>query len=189
MCGEYGDETSRPHYHALIFGYDFPDKIKFKGEGNKSLYISEELQRLWSNGLSSIGEITFQSAAYVSRYCTKKINGKNAEEHYKSLDLSTGEIHNIIPEYSTMSRRPGIGKKWYEKYKEEIFPFDEIIVNGHPVQPPKYYDNQLPDNELRDIKLLRKHEAAKFRKENTYQRLMDREKVCEAKHKQLIRKL
>ena len=26
-CGEYGAKLSRPHHHACLFGYDFPDKV------------------------------------------------------------------------------------------------------------------------------------------------------------------
>lgn len=189
MCGEYGDESDRPHYHAIIFNYEFADKIFLTKRGKFKLYISEKLQRLWPMGLSSIGSVTFQSAAYCARYCTKKVNGRAAEKHYKSLDTSTGEITKIIPEYTAMSRRPGIGKDWYEKYKDEIFPLDECIVNGHPVQPPKYYDNQLTSSELHDIKLLRKQAAAKYYKDQTPERLEVREKVAKAKYSQLKRSL
>lgn len=189
MCGEYGDQTSRPHYHALIFNYDFPDKIYYTTKGDNDLYISPTLEKLWGKGISTIGNVTFASAAYIARYCTKKITGKNADQHYQSLDIHTGEIFTISPEYTTMSRRPGIGKQWYEQNKNDVFPFDECIVNGHPVQPPKYYDNQLPEHTLKHIKLIRKREAEKYKENNTPDRLAIREIVCQAKYKQLPRGL
>jgi hypothetical protein len=62
-CGEYGDLNLRPHYHAILFGYDFPDKILFANKGGNNLYISQKLKQLWPYGFSTIGDVTFDSAA------------------------------------------------------------------------------------------------------------------------------
>ena len=81
--------------------------------------------------LSTIGDVTFESAAYVARYCTKKITGKLAHEHYKGK----------LPEYATMSRRPGIGRTWLEKYKEDVYNYDYVVVrNCLKLRPPRFYD-------------------------------------------------
>nr|QJB20072.1 MAG: replication initiator protein [Microvirus sp.] len=84
MCGEYGENFGRAHFHACIFGLDFPDKTKWKkGKGdNITLYRSKILEELWTYGFSSVGTVTFESAAYVARYITKKITGEAAESHY-----------------------------------------------------------------------------------------------------------
>lgn len=42
-CGEYGEKTQRPHYHACVFNYDFPDKQFAKLSGGHRLYVSEIL--------------------------------------------------------------------------------------------------------------------------------------------------
>ena len=74
--GEYGEKYGRPHYHALIFGYDFPDKkIHYKNKKNPSLnlYTSEELLKYWPYGHNMIGNLTYESASYTARYILKKI--------------------------------------------------------------------------------------------------------------------
>ena len=142
-CGEYGDQLDRPHYHALVFGYAFPDKYYWANRNNLPSYRSPELETLWTFGNSEIGEVTFQSAGYCARYIQKKITGDKAEKHYETLDPETGEIIQLQPEYATMSRRPGIGSGWYERYQDDIYPDDFIIVNGKKMQPPKYYDKKL----------------------------------------------
>lgn len=140
-CGEYGSKGGRPHYHACLFNFDFPDKYFFRisrsehGAGSP-LYRSPSLEKLWTFGFSTIGEVTFESAAYVARYVLKKITGKAAKDVY---------LHKI-PEYVTMSRKPGIAKPWYDKFKFDVYPLDTIVIRGNKkVRPPKYFDNCLDD--------------------------------------------
>ena len=89
-CGEYGELNKRPHYHACIFGFDFPDKRLWKvtNSGHR-LYISESLDELWPFGFCTIGNVTFESAAYVARYIMKKVNGDAAADHYEWIDEDT----------------------------------------------------------------------------------------------------
>lgn len=79
-CGEYGEKFRRPHYHALIFNHDFDDKILWSKNRGSPLYISESLDSLWEFGFATIGDVTFESAAYVARYITKKVNGELAKK-------------------------------------------------------------------------------------------------------------
>jgi len=190
-CGEYGDEYGRPHYHALLFGYDFlEDRKPYSTRRGNQLYTSELLTQTWGHGLSVIGELTYESAAYVARYCMKKINGKQAAEHYQTVDTKTGEVHQIKPEYTTMSRRPGIGKTWFDKYSTDVYPSDEVIVNGKPARPPRYYDSQyeLSDpSSLALVKERRVEAGRRYRSNNTWVRLKTRETIQELRSKQFNR--
>jgi hypothetical protein len=189
-CGEYGDENRRPHYHAIIFGYDFPDKIPFKQDATGRLFLSETLQKLWPYGFSTIGDVTFESAAYVARYVLKKVTGDNAEKHYQVIDAETGEIHKTEPEYVTMSRRPGIAKEWYEKFKGDCYPSDFITHRGMKMRPPAFYDKQLEKEEPdqhRKTKAQRMKAMVEQAHEQGYDRLRIKEKVKEATIKQLTR--
>ena len=117
MCGEYGEENGRPHFHALLFNHDFSDKTLWSVREDVSLFVSEELNKLWPFGYCIIGDVTFESAAYVARYVMKKVTGDAADEHYSRVDPESGEITFLTPEYNSMSRRPGLAFDWYEKYK------------------------------------------------------------------------
>jgi len=145
-CGEYGETSGRPHYHACLFGIDFPDKVFYSESGGNRLYTSELLDSLWSHGDCKIGDLTFESAAYVARYVLKKVTGDAAEQHYSRCD-SFGEVYSVLPEYCTMSRRPGIGFDWFRKYGSEVFPSDEVISRGFSSRPPRYYDSLLEVSE------------------------------------------
>jgi hypothetical protein len=89
-CGEYGDKLMRPHHHAIIFGFDFSDKETFrirKGtsysvaiDRDVTYYTSPSLTALWGKGHCLIGQVTYQSIAYVARYILKKVNGKEKIE-------------------------------------------------------------------------------------------------------------
>ena len=147
-CGEYGEDTSRPHYHACLFNHDFPDKKIYKQVNGNWLYTSESLSDLWGNGYFIIGDVTFDSAAYVARYIMKKITGDIASAHYGDRE----------PEFNTMSRRPGIAADFYHQFKTDCYPKDFITLNGKKMSVPKYYDKLL---DMEDPELLKKLKACR----------------------------
>jgi len=191
-CGEYGEKNQRPHYHAIIFGLDFKDKELFKVRDEIRLYTSESLAELWPYGFVTIGEVTYESAAYVARYVTKKIKGKDAEDHYIRWDPSTGEGIPIEPEYATMSRKPGIGKTWFDKYKNDVYPHDYVVIKGeYKIRPPRFYDSKLSEEELEKVKTKRQEELPEVidQYDENMDRLWVKEAVKENRLKILIREL
>lgn len=143
MCGEYGEDLFRPHYHACLFGLHFEDRKLFStSNSGHDLYTSKELSELWPYGYHTIGDMSFQSAAYVARYCVKKVTGPAADEHYMRMD-EYGEVRQLEPEFIRMSLKPGIGAKFYEKYKDEILVRDSVILDSKERSVPRYYDKAL----------------------------------------------
>lgn len=142
-CGEYGDNL-RPHFHALIYGVDFTeDRWCHQVRGQHKVYRSDLLEHCWPKGFSEIGDVSWSSAAYVANYVTKKMGGDLAEEHYRRVDPLTGETWSVRPEFAVMSRRPGLGKEWFSRYWRDVYPRDEVWMNGKRYRPPKYYDGLL----------------------------------------------
>ncbi|WNK13598.1 MAG: replication initiator protein [Microvirus sp.] len=188
-AGEYGEELRRPHYHMCLFGWSPSDPYPVA----KDLYSSKLLEQLWPHGHASFGEVTFASAGYVARYCLKKINGKDARHHYEAgIDPTTGEVITLEKEFAHMSLKPGIGAGWFKKYSTEVYPFDEIIINGKPVKPPKYYDklfDKIPFNDLDQVRAQRELDAYNLRSDNTSERLAVKEQVTTARSNLSKRKL
>jgi len=189
MCAEYGEKFSRPHYHACLFGVDFPDKDPIKESEGIILYNSPALDEIWGLGYTSIGDVTFETAAYTARYITKKITGDQAHNHYQTTCAHTGNLITLEPEYTSMSLKPGIGADWLEKYKTDVYPSDYIIHRGKKIKVPRYYDKimELEGTDIEAIKKLRKKKAAKFKDDNTPERLAVREQVKTIKFNQLSR--
>lgn len=142
QCGEYGDEKGRPHHHMILFGEDFC-KDRERVEDSRSgfpQWESPTLSKLWGSKTSGLGravisEVSFESAAYVARYCLKKWTGKGSSLLYRGRK----------PEFVTMSRRPGIGFGYFDEFKEDMYPSDEVVPDiGRPASlPPKYFDRLL----------------------------------------------
>jgi hypothetical protein len=193
MCGEYGDKDNRPHYHACVFGFDPEDKQLFSVNLENEIYTSQMVSDCWARGFVTVGALTFQSAAYVARYVMKKITGPLAQDHYLRVD-DYGVAYWLEPEYNTMSRRPGIGKDWYEEYKSDLWPSDEVPVPGTGVfkKVPRYYQTILKgEDELQYEEVRRLREEFRNSHEDEYspQRLMDKYKVKKAQLKHLKREL
>ncbi len=177
-CGEYGEKFSRPHYHAIIFGYEFADKVFYKEAREGRLFISEFLSNVWSRGFCTVGDVSFESAGYVARYCLKKINGALKDDHYWIADEVTGEAHQVLPEYCTMSNRPGIGAEWFLKFGSDVFPSDEVVARGFPSKPPRFYDGLYEIDNPVDFDRIRRDRMVASRKrsaDNTPERLEVRE--------------
>lgn len=144
MCGEYGGDFGRPHFHAILFGLTFTDlSIWKKSPSGHQLFRSATLERLWPYGFSSVGGVTFESAAYVARYIMKKVTGDPMHRAYDAVNTETGEIYTRRPEYNRMSLKPGIGAGWFDKYNSDVFPHDRVVHDGTPTKPPRYYDKLL----------------------------------------------
>lgn len=183
-CGEYGAQLGRPHYHAVIFNWDFSDKKLWKTFGDSRLYTSRLLEQFWPFGFCTVGNVTFESAAYVARYVLKKVTGDAAKEHYTKLDPFTGELFEVAPEFVNMSRRPGIGSGWYSRFAGDVFPSDFMISRGVKMKPPRFYDGiyELTDPELMaGVRERRSKKAWDGRDDSTLDRLKVREKVSRAK--------
>lgn len=197
-CGEYGDKHGRPHYHIIVFNYRPNDLTINKRLPDYNYYNSKLMNEVWGNGNVIVGDVSFDSCAYVARYCLKKMTGPKSNKNY-AIEL---EDRCVIrrKEFVTMSRRPGLSFNYYQKYQSEILTHDKIIMNGHEMNVPRYYDklteqtdfnlrNKLQQSTLEKIKSKRKIKAiANFDKaDNTSRRRRTKELVRLAKLKQKAR--
>lgn len=170
-CGEYGDTHKRPHYHAILFGFDF-SKDRRQVEDSVSghaQYESDLLNDCWGNGLTRISEVTYDSCAYVARYTLKKLVHEWDENDPREK------------EYSTCSR--GIGKAWLEKWGvNAVYDADQVIFKERAMKPPAYYDKVLEklDPALhREVKRSRSKgaESMKWHEDRTTRRLAAQERA------------
>lgn len=199
-CGEYGSHcihgidlskvkcplcnVGRPHYHAILINHSFDDLEPYATQDGVTRYTSPELERLWGYGFVDVGDVTYQSAAYVAGYIMKKINGVNKEEHYERI-TEHGEILKLQEEYSTMSN--GIGKDFYNKYKGDFFPSDETPILGENKvvkKVPRYYEELYKETnpeEYEEIKQKRLDYRLENAEEYTSDRLMSKYKIHKAR--------
>ena len=145
-AGEYGSLSMRPHMHLILFNCSLPDlKLLRENELKQPYFVSETISKLWTYGFHIIANVTWETCAYVARYVVKKQKGNNSDVYEK---------YNFEPEFSTMSRRPGIGFDWYDEHKEELYAYGSLYLptnNGSRViKPCKYYD-RLFDIEYPDV--------------------------------------
>lgn len=126
-AGEYGERSQRAHYHALLFGVDFPDRELWKRGRSGSLYVSAELSRLWPFGFSTVGQVNFKTAQYVAQYVVKKARVREAWQDREAP-------------FVLMSRKPGIGSGWFEKFGGDVFPAGRVVVgDGHERRVPRFF--------------------------------------------------
>lgn len=191
-AGEYGDRFGRPHYHVLVFGPDIPDLQKVNSVYAKSdVFRSEVVSAAWPHGDVVIGRMSYSAARYVAGYVNKKQRGKAADSHYERVDDSTGEIVSVVPEFVRMSRRPGIGLPWLEKYWRDIYAtgHDALIVDGKKRPVPRYFADKMDailgaKSVLMDDVEFRRQERAEATRDNcTPERLAVREQCAIARIK------
>ncbi len=201
-AGEYGTDYGRPHYHTLLFNHWFKDSKEVSMRDGNPVYQSVEMQKLWPQGFHSIGSVTMASASYTARYCLKKAEGyievvrdkkgkavKDQRGRRYQVNNRTGEIR--VAEYTNMSRNPGIGNEWYKRFKGDVYPFDEVIMDGQKHRVPRYYDNLLDKENpemLESLKIKREENLSSY-EERSDRRLLVKEEVKKASIKTLKRSL
>ena len=169
MCGEYGSQRERPHYHMILFNIDLKD-VEYigKNKAGNPIWKSETIDKIWGKGLTVIGNVDWEFCAYTARYIMKKQKGPGSEDYYKEK--------GIMPEFVRMSRNPGIAKKYYDTHKKEMYETDSIYLQNRKgvqeVKPARYYDK------LYDIEY---PEEMKRIKENRRKLAEDAEKVALSK--------
>ena len=212
QCGEYGSKGHRAHHHALIFGYDFDDKV-FVGKSDKDeeMFSSVKLDKLWGKGFCTIGEANIKTALYISGYIGKKIygtkdtdgfyvSGGSKNTHYNKVDKETGEVLIIHKEYMTMSKKPGLGHSFFTKFTTDLFPDGKILVPSagtlqeYPV--PQYFFNKLAETnpnlfiQSRDLRLERALEyELKHKNESSPERLRTKAFIAKKEKNKLGRPL
>ena len=184
MCGEYGGQTNRPHYHYILFNWTVDDKKFFKrNKRGEPLYTSEKLREVWPYGHNTLGAVTFDSAAYCARYVMDKRTGDVADTWYTRL-TPDGVVYQMMPEFSIPSRKPGIGTGYFEKYQKELWVNDTVVLNGREIALPRFYDTKLEAVDpvrFEMLKKARRRRALKLLKKNTPERRRARAVIRAAK--------
>lgn len=141
LAGEYGENTLRPHYHAIIYGIGLSDIVDCKLFSRNNLgqrfYSSQKLAKIWSHGHVLLSDVSWQTCAYVARYVTKKLSGQQK--------ISYAE-RNVIPEFSLMSRKPGIGADYLDLHPDCLdYDFINLLTpdGGKKIPIPKFYLDKL----------------------------------------------
>lgn len=98
ICSEYGPETSRPHYHGIIFNYPVNKALP------KEKLLSEVeslLEATWQNGFVRADLCNGPRCNYCAKYCVKPSDALSVQR---------------VPPFILCSRRPAIGAAYLERY-------------------------------------------------------------------------
>lgn len=110
---------------------------------------------LATRGFVLVANVSWETCAYVARYVTKKLTGPVAE-FYKE--------HNIEAPFSLMSRKPGIGRGYYDVHLDNLYDYDYINVatsqGGVKFRPPKYFNRLLESDNPELSEMLRESRKA-----------------------------
>lgn len=139
-CGEYGSDTFRPHYHAIIFGLHLSDLTVYKRSPQGFVYYnSDSFSDCWSVprsdpadrlGFAVVADVDWNTCAYTARYVSKKLFGKMKQFY---------EDHGLEEPFSLMSRKPGLAYQYYLDHPEGMLNDRFVIKNGREVKPPRYF--------------------------------------------------
>lgn len=170
-AGEYGDQGLRPHYHIIIFGYDFKDKEYLKNsQSGLPIYESKELNKLWTDGIAIIQDANINTIRYSAKYSAKLKN--TLPEHLQKY-----------PEFNTMSQNLGINGilKKIETYLQT----DEIYVDGFSYKIPNLilekYAELTFKSQIEGINFIQEYKESKKHTFRTQEQLETAKRIAEKK--------
>ena len=126
LVGEYGTETQRPHYHAAIFGHACDSGTRYVKGRKCECRFCEIIRKSWSInneiiGHTAVGTLEKDSIDYICGYLHKtatvdgqKIMGLTNKNDPKIFKWLKGRH----PEFTRMSRNPGIGGNHTESFTD-----------------------------------------------------------------------
>ncbi len=148
-CGEYGTETHRPHYHAIMF--NLPPEL---------IQSPAEIEKTWAQGICDVATGNIKTMHYVTKYIMK---GKL--KPLTIFDDTTGEVleDDRIQEFSLMSKKMGISflSKAMKTYLKNNLT-GSVQLNGIRQALPRYFKEQAY---TKDERLALKLTAEEFRKQ------------------------
>lgn len=119
MCGEYGEEMGRRHFHAIMMFYDVPEDFDLR----------ETITGSWSCGFVSVGSVTPRSVRYCLNYMEKEFKNKD---------------HKVVP-YQKMSQ--GLGDRYFNDQKHNLGKLGYLSYEGKKYDIPRYakekYENEI----------------------------------------------
>lgn len=121
-CGEYGDKTERPHYHAIVFNLPRP--------------FEKYIDKAWKLGHVHIGTVTESSIFYTTKYALKGLRRRRSEQ----VDELGRE-----PQFQLMSNGLGIGyiKSTIVEYLKTNGSKLLTVPGGHKKKLPRYYIDKM----------------------------------------------
>ncbi|UYD39220.1 MAG: replication initiator protein [Wigfec virus K19_160] len=75
--GEYGDQSERPHYHVILFGYPNCRFGKTRVNRISCCDSCDRVRDTWSHGGVFLCELSTETAQYTAGYVTKKMTKKD----------------------------------------------------------------------------------------------------------------
>lgn len=149
-CGEYGERTERPHYHACLFNCGFHDEVRYSAQLSESATLSA----LWGYGAAKLAPFTPATAGYVAGYITKHGRRSYADED---------GVHRCDP-FKRQSSNPAIGLAWLEKHHADIQHGYLIQEGGKKTRLPRYYIKKLLEkHEFKNTKRTWEDTTSKYR--------------------------
>jgi hypothetical protein len=123
-CGEYGPQTERPHYHAILFGTDTTDHKTHFHNGTHQVIDGPTLTA-WGQGFVTLGALTDQRLKYVTKYIQKKLYGQSAEDDPRQQP------------FSLMSKK--LGANWALQNRDYLTDKLGCTIHGIEMGLPRYY--------------------------------------------------
>ena len=166
LSAEYGKKTHRPHYHALIFGFSFPDARFYKKSKRGSIIRkSVVLDKLWRHGICTVDCLSITPA--VAKYCSKYTSkDKGAEDTFSlcsngiGLDELYKDFNGLY--YTVEGRRYPVPRQIWERYIMEQYSKYPTIsrfmspkyvpINREDWEHTEYYLSQVRRRRYRQVR-------------------------------------
>lgn len=125
--GEYGSRKMRPHYHLLLWGWDFRSdrRREVDSGGGHPMWSSKLVDELWGMGLCRINELGHEVAKYAAKYALKSLGGKQ-----ELRSLVGGGLVEVEPPFDQLPHGRALGLSWLDRYWSDVFPRGVVLLRG-----------------------------------------------------------